>query len=365
MKHIGIDLGASHSHVVVISTEDGRETGLSRCRVETGKLPAWLSRQPAGRVVMEACTQSPAVARAAVSAGHDTRVVPGNVVRALGVGARGIKTDDRDAEVLARASTRNEDLPSVHLRSEASRSRRELTSARAALLNARKSLALHIKSWLRGRLVRLKGRASSKRFCEVVRRVALQDPEGLPKAIEVLLTSYEQLTAQIAELTEEIAELAKGDAVCQRLMTMPGVGPQIAVAFCTYVDDPNRFSSASELGSYLALVPGEATTGGKVVRTGTIKAGPKYLKALLVQGAWTMLRTRPNDPVVLWARGLAEKRGKRIAVVALARKMATILWSMWKHDRSYDPARASSVRASRAGQSQDKESRNSVALAAP
>ena len=105
MEHIGIDLGAKHSHIVVMTP--AAEVSL-RTRLETSRLPRWLSDRAACRVVMEACTQSPAIARASRAAGHETVVVPTNLVRALGVGARGIKTDDRDAEVLARASVRNE-----------------------------------------------------------------------------------------------------------------------------------------------------------------------------------------------------------------------------------------------------------------
>jgi transposase len=342
MEHIGIDLGARHSHLVVLSAQ-GQTT--ARQKVRTAELPDWLARRAPGHIVMEACTQSPAVARAAIAAGHDTKVVPGQLVRVLGVGARGIKTDDRDAEALARASLRNEQLPSVHLRSELSRSRRELLAARTVLLQARKALALSVKSWLRGRLTVLKGRASSKNFAAAVRNVALEHPDGLPLAIETLLVSFEQLCDQLEVLDEQIHTLAENDETCRRLMTMPGVGPHVSLAFTTHLDDPKRFASSDDLASYLTLVPGEYTTGGKLKRTGTIHAGPLYLKALLVQSAWSLYRARPRDPVVLWARSIADKRGRRIAIIALARKIATVMWSMWKLGSSYDPARASSVRA--------------------
>jgi transposase len=316
---------------------------MTRRKVPTTELPGWLLRQPASRVVMEACTQSPAVAAAAIAAGHSTKVVPGQLVRALGVGARGIKTDDRDAEALARASLHNEHLPSVHLRSERSRSRRELLSARATLLNARKSISLSIKSWLRGRLVVIRGRASSKSFATVVRRAALEHPDGLPLAIETLLTSFEHLCDQLEGLDQQVQAMAESDPICQRLMTIPGVGPQVSLAFTTHLDDPTRFASSDHLASYLALVPGEQTTGGKLKRTSTIHAGPLYLKALLVQGAWSLYRARPGEPVVRWAQAIADKRGKRIAIVALARKIATVMWAMWKHGSSYDPMRAARV----------------------
>lgn len=343
MEHIGIDLGARHSHLVVLHGDQRKPT---HRKVKTSELPQWLSSQPKSHVVMEACTQSPAIARASLAAGHETKVVPAQLVRLLGVGARGIKTDDRDAEALARASKHNPDLPSVHLRSETSRHRRELVSARANLMKARMSLSTSVKSWLRGRLIVLKGRASSKAFSEAVRTAAVAHPDGLPRAIELMLETFDHLTEQVDTLRQEIATLAEGDNVCSRLMEIPGVGPHIAFAFTTHLDCPERFATADDLASYLALAPGEATTGGKVMRTRTIKAGPLYLKSLLVQAAWSMWRTRPNDPAVLWARRLAERRNtKGVAIVALARKLATVMWSMWKNETSYDPARASHMRA--------------------
>jgi transposase len=338
MEHIGIDLGAKHSHIVVMAAAG--EVSLRR-RLPTQSLPAWLEDREPSRVVMEACTQSPAIARAALASGHETIVVPGSVVRALGVGARGIKTDDRDAEVLARASVRNETLPSVHLRGEVSRSRRELVVSRAVLVKTRRSLALSIKSWLRGRLIMLPGKANKIAFCAAVRNAALGEPEGLPVAIDLLLVTFEHLCGQIVKLDEMIAELVQGDATCVKLMQIPGVGPQVSLAFTTHLDDPGRFANSDQLASYLALCPGEATTGGKVVRTSTLKAGPLFLKALLVQSAWSLWRTRPNEPMVIWARAIADKRGKRIAIVALARKLATVMWAMWKHDTPYDPLRTS------------------------
>ena len=337
MEHIGIDLGAAYSHIVILSKNGDKP---QRKRVKTEDLPRWLMLLAPSRVVMEACTQSPAVARAALEFKHEVRVVPGNCVRALGVGARGIKTNDRDAEVLARASVRNDELPSSHLRSETSRARRELLTARHNLLESRKSIVLSVKSWLRGRLIYLKGRFSPKNFSATVRELALQSPLGLPRSIEMMLETFDFLTQQIDELTETLKDIADEDPVCKNLQTIPGVGPQVSVAFTALLDDPVRFASADELGSYMALVPGEATTGGKLKRTSTIKAGPQRVKALLVQAAWSMWRSRPNDPVVQWARRIADRRGRRIAIVALARKIATIMWAMWKRGEPYRPSMA-------------------------
>jgi transposase len=193
-------------------------------------------------------------------------------------------------------------------------------------------------------LIHLKGRAQPASFHKTVCAAVLTRPGGLPLAIKIALQTYDQLTHQIGELDKLVEQLVDNDSVCTRLQTIPGVGPHTALAFTTHIDDPTRFASSEHLASYLALVPGEATTGGKLKRTGTIKAGPKYLKALLVQSAWAMWRTRGNDPLVVWARAIADKRGKRVAVLALARKIATIMWSCWKHETSYDPTKAARAR---------------------
>ncbi len=342
MKHVGIDLGARKSHLVTLEN-GGEERPLST--VPTAELPSLFARMPKSRIVMEACTQSPALARFAMDAGHEVIVVAGNLVRALGVGARGIKTDAKDAEVLALASLRNLDLQSVHLRSAQAQSQQELLQARGTLVSARRAVANAIKSKLRGELIVLQGRASSSAFVEAVRRAALEQMGGLSLAMETQLATFQHLTEQIEKLAEEIERLAEQDRICTLLRTIPGVGPIVALAFRSHLDTHERFANADHLASYLALVPGEATTGGKTKRTGTIKAGPVYLKALLVQAVWSMWRTKPNDPLVVWGRAIAEKRGRRIAVIAMARKLATVMWSMWKHDVAYDAGRASIARA--------------------
>lgn len=341
MEHFGLDLSATLTQVVVMSATG---TVTKRARVPTTELSDWLAAEPPGRVVMEACTQSPAISRAALAAKHETIVVPGQAVRALGVGARGIKTDDRDAEVLARASVRSETLPSVHMRSDTSRSLMQLVAVRSMLVRQRAQTTIFVKSWLRGMLLRVTQRASSPLFPAAVRKLSEKRSFVLPPAIEVLLTSFESLTARIDELDAHIEAVTETSELCQRLMTVPGVGSNCAAMFVAHVDEISRFPSSEALTSYLGLVPGEATTAFRIVRTSTIKAGPKYLRAQLVQSSWVLWNARPNEPIVLWARSIAAKKGNRIAIVALARKLATVLYAVWKTGKAYDPSRPSSVR---------------------
>jgi transposase len=294
---------------------------------------------------METCTQSRAVARLGQAAGLEVVVVPGHVLRALGIGRRGQKTDKKDARLLATASLRSDELPGVFLRDDENQRHKELLATRDMLMAHRRSHALAIKAWFRGRLILVRGRAHTMAFLAAVERAAKMVPGGLPAHLQPHLDMYKALTGQIIAMDRSIATLVEQRDSCKRLMEIPGVGPVIALAFTSHLADPKRFPSAAEVASYLALVPGEATTGGRIVRTSTIKAGPQQLKALLIQGAWSLMRTRPNEPMVLWAKRIEGKGGeqrasgprRRIAIVALARKLATVMWAVWRHESRYQP----------------------------
>src|SRR5687767_515042 len=133
MEHVAIDLGSRKSQICVRSS-DG--TILEERRHETSELKEYLAKRPKSRVVVETCAEAFRVADAAKELGHEARVVPATLVRTLGVGARRNKTDRRDAQVLSEVSCRI-DLPSVHIPSELSRTRKAMCGMRDALVSAR------------------------------------------------------------------------------------------------------------------------------------------------------------------------------------------------------------------------------------
>ena len=341
MNHVGIDLGARKSSVCVL---DSAGAIVERCEVQTGDLGQYLERR-SGRVVMESCTQSRKVAELARAAGLEVVVVPGTFVRQLGIGARGIKTDAKDAEHLARASLRNEQLPSVRACCARSREHRRLLQVRQQLVRTRTRYVTSIKSFFRGELIVLRVRVTSPTFRSTIESALLARPEGVPMDITVLLDMIDALTAQIARFDATIKQIASEDQVCRRLMTVPGVGPNVSLAFASLVDDISQFPDAEQLASYLALVPGENTTGGKIKRSGVIKAGPKLIRSVLVQAAWSMWRTQSGSPIVQWATRIADRKGKKVAITALARKLSAVMYAMWKTERNYDPTRPSPVAA--------------------
>jgi transposase len=147
------------------------------------------------------------------------------------------------------------------------------------------------------------------------------------------------------------------------LCTVPGVGALVAGSFVSVVDDAKRFRDAHSVESYLGLVPSEHSSGGSKQRLGAItKHGNCYARAMLVQAAWSLMTRGPlDDPMRRWAQAVAERRGKRIAVIALARRLVGVLWAMWRDNTAYDPALAgrASVRGLRC-QAQSLEERTKI-----
>ena len=141
-------------------------------------------------------------------------------------------------------------------------------------------------------------------------------------------------------LDQRVEEACAQEKTAQFLMTVPGVAAVVAAMFISVIDDATRFRNARQVASYLGLVPRENTSGGSKQRLGAItKQGNRYLRSLLIQSAWLMLRKKTtDDPVALWGQAIANNRGKRIAVVAVARRMAGILWAVGRRGVAYDPA---------------------------
>jgi len=282
-------------------------------------------------VILETAAEAFRIADAAKEAGHEVRVVPATLVRSLGVGARKTKTDKRDARVLSEASCRI-DLPSVHIPSARSREWKTICGMHDALITARTKLINNLRGWLRGRGLRI-GPGKAETFADRMLKF-----EPLPDYVRSQVEALAALTEKIRGSDKRIDALAK-DELCQRLMTVPGVGPSSAVRFVAAIDEITRFESAHKLESYLGLVPGESSSSERQQRLSITKAGPSSVRWVLDQAAWS-LQVRCRDPAArplqLWAADIGRRRGARIATIALARKLAGILYSLWRDGTTYE-----------------------------
>ncbi|MGH7819911.1 MAG: IS110 family transposase, partial [Candidatus Binatia bacterium] len=149
----------------------------------------------------------------------------------------------------------------------------------------------------------------------------------------------EKLNEQIRAADDRMARRGKEDAVVRRLCTAPGVGIVTAAAYRATLDEAGRFRGAHQVQSYLGLVPREMSSGEKQHRGRITKSGNARARWLLVEAAWAVSRSRTAETAALraWAQRIASRRGKRVAMVALARKLAGILFAMWRDGTSFEP----------------------------
>lgn len=329
MKHIAIDLGTKESQICV-RERSGAIVREFRCR--TARLGSFFQSQPPSRVVLETSCEAFAVADLAREAQHEVVVMPAVYTPVFTAGSPNKKNDVIDARGLSQASVALEKLPSVHIPSEQARRAKALCASRELLVRQRTQLCNHLRSYFRSNL---KGRpkATSK---TLAKRIRSSFGSEVPVHIELVLEQLEGLSRAIVTLDRELEALCAELPAYRRLRTVPGVGPVTAVRFAAAIDDIGRFSSGEQVASYFGLTPGENTTGFNVQRTAITKAGSTAVRRVLVQAAWSFWRQRPNDPVIQWTEGIAARRGRQIAVVALAAKMCRIMFAILRDQRDFD-----------------------------
>lgn len=341
MDYAAIDLHKKECQVRIVTTAGE----VHDCRVRTTReaLAGVLGGRPRARVLIEASTESEWVAEHVEGLGHEAVVVDPNYAPMYGMRSRRVKTDLRDTVALTEAC-RQGIYRVVHRRSAEQRVRQWELSVRDQLIRTRTRAVNGVRAITRAVGARLPA-ARGPRVVSQVATLAL--PPTARAALEPLCALITHTTTALAALDAQFAARAADDPVCRRLMTAPGIGPLTAVAFVAALDDPARFRSASQVAQYLGLVPHEQSSGERQRRGRTVRSAQPRVQALLVQAGWRLLRS--SDPAAAglraWGDQLAARRGRKIAVVALARRLARLLWAMWRDATPFRPAvrRASEV----------------------
>ena len=226
----------------------------------------------------------------------------------------------------------------AHRLSAARRHVRAELAVREALVRTRTRYIAVAKALVRRDGLRV---AASESHLVAQRIATLELSDSLSAELLPLFAVLAPINEQIAAADRRIIALVTADATMQLLATAPSIGPITASAVVATVDDIARFPSAHQFEAFLGLVPGERSSGEKR-RIGRItKAGNSRVRYLLVEAGWRILRTKGNETAALrnWALGIAARRGRRIAAVAVARRLAGILYAMWRDGAPYDPAR--------------------------
>ena len=341
MDTIGLDLHKRESQLCVLAP-DGT---VKEQRIVTSRerFTAVLGPLAPATVLLEASTESEWVARHLEALGLTVIVADPNYAPMYATRARRVKTDRRDARTLAEAC-RLGAYRRAHRLSDARRHVRAELAVREALVRTRTRYIALAKSLVRRDGLRVAGGESER----VAARLAeLELSPTLAGELAPLVALFAPLNAEIAAADRRIGELTAADPVVALLTTAPGVGPITASALVATVDDITRFRSAHEFEAYLGVVPGERSSGEKR-RVGRITtAGNARARWLLVEAAWRVARSRSEETAALraWALGIATRRGKRVAVVALARRLAGILYAMWRDGAPYEGRKVRAPRA--------------------
>jgi transposase len=286
-------------------------------------------------VAIEACREAWNVHKRLSEWGNEVLLVDTTRVRQLGVGQHGRKTDRIDAETLAVAVERGQ-IPLAHVLSPARQQLRMRLSVRNALVETRTEYVNTVRGLARANGIRIPA-CDTSHFVKHARHAVRADIR-VAELSAPLLTLLEHVGAQLAQVEVELEELCGDEPVIAQLMTAPSIGLVTAAAFVSVIDDAQRFGNARKVGAYLGLVPSEKSTGDKRRLGAITKQGNSYVRALLVEVGWSILRHARLDPLHQWAKTVAARRGKRVAVVALARRLAGVLWSMWRNGTVYEPA---------------------------
>lgn len=293
-------------------------------------------RQPA-LVLMEACGTAHFWGRKAQEFGHQVLLLPPGHVRPY---VRRNKTDQTDTKGLLEAY-RNEDIHPVPLKSVAQQTLAGLHRLRSAWLADRTARINLVRGLLRelGFALPLGARHVVVRAWAVLDAPDSELPAPLCLTLAAALREIRDFEARIAEVEKQLRALAAQMPVVKRLRSIPGIGLLTATALVAFIGDVQRFASCRRFASFLGITPREHSSGLKR-RLGRIsKRGDVYLRMLLIHGArsvlWAARRAQQPDRLRAWALHVQATRGHNKAAVALANKMARIVWAVWRRESSY------------------------------
>jgi transposase len=337
-KVIGIDLG-DRQHVAVVFEEDGTENKPVRISNTKDALRKFFNKHKGAVVVMEAGTHSGWISRLLESMAHEVWVGNPRELRAIWDSTD--KSDERDARVLGmmyRLEPRL--LNRIFHRGEKAQCDLAVIKSREILVETRTKLINHVRCVVKGMGERIKTCSSASFHKQAMPQI----PECLADALKPLITQIEQITESIKKLDKQIEHLAeKNYPETKFLSQVHGVGGLTALAFVLIMEDAGRFKKSRDIGAYLGMTPKRDQSGKTDKQLRITKHGNTYLRKLLVGCANHIMGPFGQD-CDLRRHGMrisasGGKNAKRRAIVAVARKLAVLLHSLWANRSEYEPLR--------------------------
>jgi transposase len=278
------------------------------------------------RVGLEAGPLSQWLHAGLAEAGFDVVLLETRHVKAA-LSAMTVKTDRKDARGIAHMVRMGWYRP-VHCKTPAAQEIRALLVARKQLQTKMRDVELCLRGILRGFGLKM-GQVTKSGFEARVRELSAGHPM-LESLAEAMLMARKVLRTQFDTLHRQMLKIVREDAVCRRLMTVPGVGPVVAITFTSAIDDPGRFTHSKTVGAHFGLTPKKYQSGETDVTGGITRVGDALVRTALYEAANAMLQTTTRfSSLKRWALDVAKRRGLKRAKVALARKLATVLHRMW------------------------------------
>jgi transposase len=325
--YAGIDVSLERSSVCVVDGT-GRIVREAKVASEPEALVDFFRRLglPLTRVGLEAGPLSQWLHAGLTGAGLEAVLLETRQVKAA-LSAMVVKTDRKDARGIAQLLRMGWYRP-VHRKSPPAQEVRALLVGRKLLQAKLLDVELSIRGLLRGFGLKL-GEVSKGRFAARVRELAAGQPM-LERVVEPMLRARDALRTEYLALHRAVLAIVREDAVCRRLMSVPGVGALVAVTFTAAVDDPARFRHSRDVGAHFGLTPKKYQSGETDMTGGISKVGDAMVRAALYEAANVMLtRAGKFSTLKRWGLEVAKRRGARRAKVALARKLATVLHRLW------------------------------------
>jgi len=335
---VGLDLA---KNVFQVHGADSGGRAVLRKKLRRAQVLEFFGQLPACVVAMEACGGAHFWGREIGKLGHEVRLIPPAYVKPF---VKRQKNDAADAEAICEAALRPT-MRFVPVKSEETQGAAMVFRVRELLIRQRtqaiNALRGHLSEF--GRIVP-QGAANAARLIAIV-----DDPDsGLPAdaipTLNVLVAALAHLETEIAKLDAEITRRAKENELARRLMTVPGIGPLIATAIATLAPPAENFHKARDFAAWLGLTPRQHSTGGKQRLGATTKMGERSLRRLLIIGANSVIIKRHTHAAArpgTWLGGMLSRKPPMLVRVALANKMARIVWALMARGGVYQsPAAA-------------------------
>lgn len=332
---IGVDIA---KNVFQVHGVDAQGVVVVRRKLRRSEVSEFFERLPPCLIGIEACATAHHWARHLMALGHEVKLMPAAYVKPY---VKRQKNDAADAEAICEAVQRPT-MRFVPVKSEEQQGVLMLHRARELLVRQRTMLI----NALRAHLAEL-GIAARLGPMGVKDAVALIEdtdhhfiPEIVRRALSPLCDQMRHVHTKIEEMDRQILEWHRSNALSQRLATIPGIGPVTASAIAATITNVSSFHSGRQLAAWIGLVPRQSSSGGKE-RLGRItRQGDPYIRRLLVMGATAVLRfsRKSKAASTLWATELLERKPGKVAAVALANKMARIVWALMTKETSFRTA---------------------------